>query len=376
MKTWSKADLIGLLLVLFGVISFLFSNSNLLTSIVLLTASVALLHGVYDARYDFAKYRDILCHYQAVLSSSSDGWIAWNIDNEYVGSSKKFRTFFEIKRNDGIYIVDILAAIEPEDADELSLNFNRLKKQGTNFKLIVRTVCDGSEIEINGSHMIINNMETLLLWCSNVTASSSLINSMEQKLSFALKEANSLREILDMLPTPVWRRNRNLEITYCNKTYANYLDVCAEKIVLENIPLVAGSLFGQGHSLAENAKKTNRTQSISQFIVVNGARKKISMHECPASNDNLVGYADDVTAEEALAINLDRVVTANCEVLENLSTAIVIFGENTRVVFFNSAYQRLMKLEAGWLHSKPTYGEVLDELRNNRQLSEQADYQA
>jgi signal transduction histidine kinase len=145
---------------------------------------------------------------------------------------------------------------------------------------------------------------------------------------------------------------------------------------LNNIPLVPGNLFGQGHSLAENAKKCNRIQTISQFVLVNGARKKVSVHECPVSNENLMGYADDITSEEALALNLDRIVTANYEVLETLSTAIVIFGENTRVIFFNGAYQRLMKLESGWLHSKPTYGEVLDELRNNRQLSEQADYQA
>jgi signal transduction histidine kinase len=63
-------------------------------------------------------------------------------------------------------------------------------------------------------------------------------------------------------------------------------------------------------------------------------------------------------------------------VLENLSAAIIIFGENMRVKFFNSAYKQLMKLDAEWLYSNPTYGEVLDELRNNRQLSEQADYQA
>ena len=35
-----------------------------------------------------------------------------------------------------------------------------------------------------------------------------------------------------------------------------------------------------------------------------------------------------------------------------------------------------MKLESSWLHSKPTYGEILDERRINRQLPEYADFQA
>lgn len=36
----------------------------------------------------------------------------------------------------------------------------------------------------------------------------------------------------------------------------------------------------------------------------------------------------------------------------------------------------MMKLENGWLHSKPTFSEVLDELRSNRRLPEVADFQA
>ena len=75
-------------------------------------------------------------------------------------------------------------------------------------------------------------------------------------------------------------------------------------------------------------------------------------------------------------MNLDRVIKANYDVLDNLSTAIAIFGDNTRLIFFNSAYQKLMKLETVWLHAKPTYAEVLDECRNNRQMAEYADFQA
>jgi signal transduction histidine kinase len=311
-----------------------------------------------------------------VLSSSGDGWIAWNIDDEYVGSSKKLRELFGIKQSSNIYMVDILSSIELDDAENLSLNFNRLKKLGTNFKLSAKTISDGNRIEINGSRMIINGLETILLWCSDITKSAGLITSMKQKLDSAEQTLNSMYEILDALPMPIWRRNKNLKIVYCNKTYSDYLNTSVEKILTHGMPLVAGTLFGQGHSLAENAKKSNRPQSISQSIVVNGIRKKIFLRECPTVGENFVGYATDITAEETLTTDLDRIMTANYEVLENLSTAIVIFGENTKVVFFNSAYQRLMKLEAGWLHSKPTYAEVLDELRNNRHLAEQADYQA
>ncbi|MDR0968354.1 MAG: PAS-domain containing protein [Holosporaceae bacterium] len=376
MKTWSKSDLIGLAFLIFGIVALIFSNSSVLTTASLLISAVLLLNSVYGARYDFARYRDILCHYQAALSCSPDGWIAWNIDNEYIGSSKKLRSFFGIEKMGDIYISDILAAVDSDDAGDLSLDFNRLKKQGLNFKLVVKTAADGSEIEVRGSRMIVNGLETIALWCSNITAEFNFVNSAEKELAEAKKRENSMREILDALPLPIWRRDRNLRIIYCNQTYADYLNVSVEKITADNAPLAPGNLFGQGHSLAENAKKSARPQTISQSISVNGVRKKISMRECPTNGGGLIGYATDITSEEALAANLDKAEAANCEVLENLSTAIAIFGENTRLTFFNDAYRRLMKLEVGWLRSKPTYGETLDELRNNRQLPEQADYQA
>ena len=376
MKTWSRADLIGLLFLVFGIVAFICSNFSWLTSLSLLISAVVFLYSIYDARYNSAKYLNILCHYQAVLSSSPDGWIAWNIDNEYVGSSKVLRTLFEIAQTDNIYISDILSTIDPRDAENLSLHFNRLRKEGINFKLSIKIAQSGNIVEISGTRMIIYGTETLLFWCTDITKSSTVISSIKEKFHHARKKLDSLEEILDLLPIPIWRRNKNLDIVYCNKTYSNYLDSTVEQVLADNIPLIPGNLFGQGHSLAENAKKSNRLQTASQFITVGGTRKKILLYECPVHGEAFIGYVNDITSEEILTTNLDRVITANCEVLEQLSTAIVIFGGNTRVTFFNSAYQRLMKLESGWLHSKPTYGEVLDELRNNRQLSEQVDYQA
>ncbi|MDR3151315.1 MAG: PAS-domain containing protein [Holosporaceae bacterium] len=329
---------------------------------------------MYAARFDCVKYRDVLCHYQAVLSSSYDGWIAWNGANEYIGSSKKLKYLLGIKHSSPIYFTEILSAFPTEDVEQLSQLYGKLKKTGEAFTL---TVClQESVLEIYGSKMVINGLETFSLWCRDATESKLKTQALEKAATDAKNTAASLREILDIIPLPVWRRNNRLNIVYCNKFYADALDSSQERILLNNVPLISGVLFGQGHSLAENAKKCNKMQVISQFAVVKGVRKKLSIHEVPAFQGNFVGFALDVTSEENLASSLDRVVTANYEVLENLSTAIAIFSENTRLVFFNSAYQKLMKLEAGWLHSKPTYAEVLDERRNNRQLPEHADFQA
>lgn len=374
MKTWTKIDLCGVIFVLLGTIFLIFSGSQVLTISAMLISAVSLLYGLYEAKYDSAKYRDLLCHYQAILSSNSDGWIAWNKNHEYINSSKKFKEIFDFKGNSPIFFQDIVSLLNTKDSENLSISFNKLKQNGQSFEQNVSTL-DQKNIKVIGSRMIIGGLETVILWCQNITETFNIVSDIENDLFSAQEQINSLKEMLDTIPIQVWRRNDNLEIIYCNRAYADSLNVSPEKVLLNNIPLIPGSIFGQGHSLAEHVKKSRKPQKISQFAVIDGVRRKLSINESPAINDEFIGYALDITEEEDLSSNIDKIVTANHEVLENLSTAIAIFGEDTRLSFFNSTYQRLMKLESSWLHSKPTYSEILEERRNNRQIPEHADFQ-
>ena len=376
MKTWSKADLLGLFLVISGIIGLIFCASTFLPTICFLISSLTLLHCLYKARYDGIKYRNMLCRYHSILQVPKDGWIAWNEVGEYIASCKKFQTMFNIKNTQGVLIADITESIEKKDGDELAFQFNQLKKTGAAFCTCVKLLESGSKIEIRGSRASINNQATIALWCSDITHVSSIISKLESNLFTSEEAIDSLKGILDEIPMPIWRREENLRISYCNKAYMEALSTSREKIIKNNLSLISGALFGQGHSLAENARKCGKDQVIAQSCVIKGCRKKLEVHEHHASQGSLVGYAVDMTAEDNLSNDLDKVIASNYEVLENLSTAIAIFGVNTRLMFFNSSYQKLMKLDVNWLHSNPTYAEVLDECRNNRQLPEHADFQA
>lgn len=379
MKALSKSDLICLFFVLFGIINLIFPISSRLSTLSFMIASIISLRRIYNMRRELLKYKEFLCHYQAVLTSADDGWIAWNKENQYVGSSKKFRDELGIKyvpNMSNIFVSDVLFALEKEDANELSLRINELKETGNPFNLTVKTRSSNAKISVRGFSAMVSNVKTILLWSSNITETLSSVLSLKKKLYESEKALAERNEILDKLPIPIWSRNSNLKIAYCNKKYADFVDKSRENVLQCNIPLVQGSLFGQGHSLAEKAKKCNCDQSSVQLIAINGARKKLLLSEKRASNGSFIGFAQDITKESDLTISLDRLAKANYAIWDNLSAAIAIFGEDTRLIFFNSAYQKLMKLDAVWLHAKPTYSEVLDECRNNRQIAECADFQA
>jgi signal transduction histidine kinase len=62
--------------------------------------------------------------------------------------------------------------------------------------------------------------------------------------------------------------------------------------------------------------------------------------------------------------------------LNNLSTAIAIYGPNKQIDYFNQAFADLWRLESDWLATKPSHTEVLEKMRENRQLPEHADFPA
>jgi signal transduction histidine kinase len=106
----------------------------------------------------------------------------------------------------------------------------------------------------------------------------------------------------------------------------------------------------------------------------------LEITEVPLAQDTdgrfgLVGYAVDVTAEEAKETELERHLGAQHEVLEHLGSAIAIYGPDTRLEFYNRAYQRLWEAEESFLDSKPLISEVIEDLRTRRRAPEQADFQ-
>jgi signal transduction histidine kinase len=88
------------------------------------------------------------------------------------------------------------------------------------------------------------------------------------------------------------------------------------------------------------------------------------------------GLAYDVTRQDELETRLKREAAAHADVLERLGTAIAIFGPDTRLIFFNTAFSELWQLTPAWLLEGPTYATVLDTLRAERKLPEVADFPA
>ncbi|HEX6121364.1 MAG TPA: PAS-domain containing protein, partial [Dongiaceae bacterium] len=176
-------------------------------------------------------------------------------------------------------------------------------------------------------------------------------------------------ELLDRLPMPIWCRDEQLTITYGNQAFHRLLDLPPGEATRSGRDINSAV-----RALAARAQKLGMVQSESQQQVVGGKRRLFDFNEAPLPTGALIGFALDQTALEDTHSELARHIAAHDDVLQSLGTGIVIFGPDKRVKFFNGAYRDLFEMDAQFLQSEPTIDEVLDSLRERRQITEQADF--
>jgi signal transduction histidine kinase len=84
----------------------------------------------------------------------------------------------------------------------------------------------------------------------------------------------------------------------------------------------------------------------------------------------------DITPQELLQNELKQNISSHHELLEYLSTGIAIYSPDMRLKYFNHAYAKLAEPLGSFLHTEPTIGEVIEQLRRHRLLPEMTDFQS
>ncbi len=188
-------------------------------------------------------------------------------------------------------------------------------------------------------------------------------------------------KVFDWLSLPVWGRAASFDLVFCNAAYARAVALPVEEVLKGQHEIVSqAAKGGAGRALAETALKEGKPQTLREHVVVDGRRRFMELTEVPVPAEAglplaLLGFAVDVTAEEEKDTELRRHLAAHHEVMEHLGTAISVFGPDRRLEFYNRAYQQLWGSEESFLDGKPTFSEVLEDLRARRRIPEQADFQ-
>jgi len=206
------------------------------------------------------------------------------------------------------------------------------------------------------------------------TAENEIL-SLKSVLMDTRAERDDFIDLLNAAPFAVWRRDQQSRIVWHN---ARYEDIVGPPSSLGDMSELASSREpDQARKLAARARVTRSVQSEIRRYVVGGDLHSFRIHEVPLEFENqLAGFAEDVSREEQMAAEMNEHMRGQESVLENITTAIAIYGPDLRLVFYNQTYARLWKMSDSFLQEKPTILEVLDKQRELRRLPEQADFSA
>ncbi|MGF1592366.1 MAG: ATP-binding protein [Kiloniellaceae bacterium] len=242
-----------------------------------------------------------------------------------------------------------------------------LRQAATPFDLDVHTV-DGRQLMLHGRSAA-QDGGPATLWLED--------RSEAARREATLKaESEHLRGVLDGLPIAIWLRDGDGRLVDCNRFYAEAVDSSVEAVRRDGTELLGRAMVEQAQALARKARETGEACSDSHHVVMGGGRHLLEIFELPFDGRSSIGLAVDRTQLEEVQAELGRHIRVQSEMLENLSTAIAIYGRDLHLMFFNTAYAQLWELDEDFLQGKPHLGDVLEALRERRRFPEYPNFPA
>ncbi len=350
---------------------------------------------------------------QAALETAPEGYFAWfhqpiAEDDEDPAALPVFRDGGYCSRRLAV-LLDLFRGMEA-NFDELTEGFDadsrdrllgaiaHLRGAGDGFQIDLMHTGTGRRIQARGVQAADTMGRTMadVIWMSDVTEGVAAVDTLTQETAALTRERNLLKAALDGVAEPVWLRDDDLSLIYCNAAYVKAVDAkSAEDVVARGRELAPRVAVREARALAAAARAATETRRAPFHMVIDGSRRLMEVTESPVEATALnpardeqaalfsdgsgrltAGFAYDITRQEELETRVKREAAAHADVLERLTTAIAIFGPDTRLVFFNTAFARLWRLDAAWLLDGPGYANLLDTLRGERKLPEVADFPA
>jgi len=317
---------------------------------------------------------------RALESLSDGGFIAWLVDGTVW--SQGLQTLFDLATEEITSVEDLSPFVAADEFANLIEKITALRQAGTSFAYELNAADGETIIEARGQPGDEDGIIAAIVRLRDIGAAAyearAALHQNEAMLADMSESLAVYTALLADLPVPIYRRNADLAMVWCNEAYAKLVNATVAKVIAaKGLEIETPLVPNQGKTLAKTVRDSREHTSESRHFVVGSQRRTLEITEIPsADGDHIIGFVHDITQVEEAQVELSRHIDAHAEVLNNLSTAISIFGPDRRLSYNNNAYAALWQLDEEWLNSSPTHSEVLEELREGRRIPEQMDFPA
>jgi len=261
----------------------------------------------------------------------------------------------------------LLSRLEQDHAGRLRNAVHRLRTRGARFSHHVQSK-DGRTFEAEGRPA----GAQAVLWLRDVTGERQEVSRLVDSLRRAEFARDQLHSLMTLAPFPFWQHDEEGNLTWANPAYIRAVDAKD----LEDVLTRGAELIGEENKKAAHQKVLDGGVVRERtYAVIAGERRAVDVVTMKIQG-GIGAMAMDVSELDDAQAELKRHIDAHAATLDKVATAVAICGPDQRLKFYNQAYAKLWELDPGWLKSEPTDGEILDALRAERRLPEQANFQA
>lgn len=253
----------------------------------------------------------------------------------------------------------------PESASAIETAIDKLRLHGESFNLDVKTA-SGHYIEVRGrtvSGQAIIRFRDLI----DNELEPARIKDMHATL---IRDIEIIYSLFNTLDVPIWLRDGKQLLNWVNPAFATAVECdSAHTVIAQQKELLDTSAR---HSI--QATHTNKEAFHQQLPVITAGDRRLYDVVDISTEYGGAGIAIDVSALQYAQKELARTIEFQNRTLDQLQSAVAIFGSDQTLRFHNEAYRALFQLDPPFLETKPKDGIILDRLRAARLLPEQADY--
>lgn len=222
------------------------------------------------------------------------------------------------------------------------------------------------------------NEPVVLCWLRDITEIEDVLAENQAGQGNLRSALHAARTLLEEMPQPAWwRDSQSGDLIDVNKAYLQAVEEASVTDVVEGqVELVGKTESAVQRSNAQVAAQSKTITTRESRLVVGGERRAYTLMDIPLGGSIVGGIAQDTTPALELDEELARFTESQNEILNMLSSAVAVFGPEQRLIFFNTAFAELAGFSAVWLAEKPRHSEVLERMRENGRLPEQANFLA
>lgn len=186
----------------------------------------------------------------------------------------------------------------------------------------------------------------------------------------ACDDREHYREILEALPMPVWARRADNQLGWANKAFLSLRGFAS----LDDAIAADAILQPSERELAARALESGESVNSRASVIVQGQTRVLSFGLASLGACGVAGFASDITGNTRREAGLKLSCDALEDMIDHFPFAVAVLDGEHRLTSCNRAYAEMWDIPKSWLDSHPSYGEILDRLRDKRRLPEQRNF--